>query len=363
MAFPFRHPRGWLFLVTAFVSGSLLTYLVILTPQVGVISREQNAPILHNLRVLSSVSQTLVNESLINFMWKETLVNHSSGQQSPSMGEPSRKYEDNYLKKIRVLCWIMTSPDTLMLKALHIKNTWGPRCDHILYMSSVENTTFPAVGLNVTEGRDSLWNKTRAAFEYIYKHNLTRKFDWFLKADDDTYVIVDNLKYFLRDKNSSKAVYYGHHFAPFIKNGYMSGGAGYVLSRYAVETLVKIGLNNQLLCPQNGTFATAEDLSLGYCMQNIGVIAGDSRDSLNRSRFLPFPIPEIMRDNYLPDWYVQYARHKLQKGLECCSDYLISCHYVLPHQMYAMDYFVYHLRRALPNSDHTYLVNKTRLPI
>ena len=153
--------------------------------------------------------------------------------------------EDQFLTRVRVLCWVMTSPKTLMSRALHVRNTWGSRCDRTLYMSSQENRTFPAVGLHVPEGRDALWDKTRAAFKYIYDHNLTHSYDWFLKADDDTYVIVKNLKYFLRDKNASDLVYYGHHFKPYVRNGYMSGGAGYVLSKTALEKFVELGLTNK----------------------------------------------------------------------------------------------------------------------
>ena len=177
-------------------------------------------------------------------------------------------------------------------------------------MSSQENMTFPAVGLNVPEGRDALWDKTRAAFQYIYDHNLTHSYDWFLKADDDTYVIVENLKYFLRDKNASDLVYYGHHFKPYVRNGYMSGGAGYVISKTAVEKFVELGLTNEHLCAVKGQ---AEDVSMGRCLQNVGVMAADSRDSLNRSRFLPFSLEYVMKPSRFPDWYYEFAKHNIEK--------------------------------------------------
>ena len=62
------------------------------------------------------------------------------------------------------------------------------------------------------------------AFKYMYDNHINEA-DWFMKADDDTFAIMENLRYFLSDKNPSDAVYYGHHFNVIVKpQGYFSGG-------------------------------------------------------------------------------------------------------------------------------------------
>ncbi|XP_041363539.1 glycoprotein-N-acetylgalactosamine 3-beta-galactosyltransferase 1-like [Gigantopelta aegis] len=252
-------------------------------------------------------------------------------------------HDDNILAKklektVRVLCWIMTSPKNLDTRAVHVRNTWGKRCNKLLFFSSETNTTFPTIGLNVTEGRNHLTAKTIGAFRYVYEHFYDEA-DWFMKADDDTYVIVENLRYFLSDHNTSQPVYFGHKFKKMVKQGYFSGGAGYVLSRQALKTFVEKG-SNTTICKQDGG---AEDAEIGKCMSKLGIVAGNSTDMLGRSRFHCFDAETHLFGGY-PKWYYNYDADGAKQGQENISDYAVSFHYVRPLKMYSMEFFVYHLR-------------------
>ena len=45
--------------------------------------------------------------------------------------EAARLYQ-----KVRVVCWVMTRPETHQKKAMHVKATWGKRCNKLIFMSS-----------------------------------------------------------------------------------------------------------------------------------------------------------------------------------------------------------------------------------
>nr|CAD7572922.1 unnamed protein product [Timema californicum] len=204
------------------------------------------------------------------------------------------------------------------------------------------DTSLPTVALPVKEGRDFLWAKTKEAFKYIYKHYLDQA-DFFMKADDDTYVVVENLRYMLSEYSPMSPIYFGCRFKPFVKQGYMSGGAGYVLSKAAVTRFVEDALPNKDCRQDHGG---SEDVEIGKCLDLVGVKAMDSRDSLGRGRFFPF-VPEhhLIPGHVNKDfWYYKYIFYESREGLDCCSDSAISFHYVSPNLMYVLDYLIYHLR-------------------
>ncbi|XP_071101874.1 glycoprotein-N-acetylgalactosamine 3-beta-galactosyltransferase 1-like [Haliotis cracherodii] len=260
------------------------------------------------------------------------------------------KFEDGHLhhdddalakslfEKERVLCWIMTSPQNLETKARVVRDTWAKRCNKVIFISSTTDPKFPTVGLNVSEGREHLTAKTMQAFRIIYEKHINDA-DWFMKADDDTYVILENLRYFLKSQKKTEPVYFGHHFKTIVKQGYYSGGGGYVLSREALKRYGEKG-HDPSICRQDGG---AEDAEFGKCMERLGVKTVNSTDALGRSRFHCFN-PETHLFGGYPEWYYKYDANGAHNGTESISDYAISFHYVPPHKMYALEFYIYHLR-------------------
>ncbi|TFJ95368.1 protein CapI [Platysternon megacephalum] len=200
----------------------------------------------------------------------------------------------------------MTGPSNLETKARHVQATWVRHCNVVLFMSSVQDDGFPAVGLDTKEGRDQLYWKTIRAFQYVHQHHLEQA-DWFLKADDDTFVVLDNLRWLLANHTPEEPVYFGKRFKPYAKQGYMSGGAGYVLSKEALRRFVE-GFRTQV-CSHT---TSVEDLALGQCMEKMGVRAGDSRDAAGRETFHPFGPESHLTGKFSKSfWYWKYCYYPI----------------------------------------------------
>jgi len=68
------------------------------------------------------------------------------------------------------------------------------------------------------------------------------------------------MMYILGEHRSRSEIYLGRHFQTLTPRGYMSGGAGYLISKPAVRKLLDDGPKYPAHCPKDGNI---EDLDTG----------------------------------------------------------------------------------------------------
>lgn len=208
------------------------------------------------------------------------------------IGLTSSECSQYNVKGPRVLCAVFTHKANFETKARVVNQTWGKRCDKTIYVSGWLNKNERNSDLNLVYmktpdiNRLNLTHKTIETLLYANEH-LIDEFDWFLKADDDTYVIVENLKQFLSTKCSTDVKnYYGFRYFPRppekFQIDFNSGGAGYVLSNSAIKLFAAKYMNDTSYC-RNTT--GSEDVDLAKCLAEINIRPGETRDKLGRERF------------------------------------------------------------------------------
>jgi glycoprotein-N-acetylgalactosamine 3-beta-galactosyltransferase len=276
----------------------------------------------------------------------------------------------NFIPKI--FCMILIKNKDINLKARVIYESWASLCDNYQFVSFVSNANNQSElnynGINVLnppgldqDTYDDLSEKVLYSFKYIYeKHH---NYDWYLKVDDDTFIFVNNLRSFLKNKNPTRPVTYGYDFKVYVDFGYHSGGAGYVLSNKALSILGRKLNEDFNFCSNTGS----EDIDVAVCLRTLNVYPDKSIDDSGRERFHPFDIISHF-EGELPDWLFEYASNPVKiviyfyfleykyranilyyaltlnlfflKGPDCCSDTTISFHHMAEDDMKKLSYLL-----------------------
>lgn len=225
----------------------------------------------------------------------------------------------NQSQKIRVFCMIFTYDQKIATRAFMVYNTWAQRCDDFKFVLkltpnlSFKNKKVYLNGIDIGLPADSiidpgienekyrkLTDKTYRSLIYVKNH--FGNFDWYLKADDDTYVFIDNLRKFVINKNASEPVTFGFDFKRYVDEGYHSGGAGYLMSREAINRIATKLEKNYSFCPNRGV----EDVDVAACFRSVEVHPGLSRDFFGKERFHPLPIKSLYYGRF-PKWFLKYS--------------------------------------------------------
>jgi len=276
---------------------------------------------------------------------------------------------------VKVLCFIpVVSTDHG--KLLEVLYTWGKRCDKLVFASNKTDLELGAIKIDLPllDGHDwrHLWLKERESMRYLWK-TYGGEYDWFLKADLDTFIIMENLKAYLisdeiQQQSATSAMILGHRITRYKKKTnnlrqqheqetfddsntwfrrhrfgnskifgsaflersnntfiYTQGGA-YVMNQEYVRTLNMV--MDEPFCLSSDTQMTQpEDAAINFCMGFLGHYPYDTRDASQRERFHVHPPRKMFEVN---------------GGYNCCSQGSISFHALKrPGQLHNLERILY----------------------
>ncbi|XP_019850623.1 PREDICTED: chondroitin sulfate synthase 1-like [Amphimedon queenslandica] len=182
---------------------------------------------------------------------------------------------------------VVTSGDFLRTRAHAVNKTWGGMIASNLefYVGEGQGmeSSLPLVRLPGIDDTYPPQKKVYAMYKYMYDNYIDR-YHWFLRADDDLYVRIHELKDFLSKLDSSQPLYIGSpgkgrkedlkrlKLRP--SDVFCMGGPGMVLSR---ALLRKLGPHLQE-CLTNVVVSYNEDVEVGRCInRRLGIYCTKSR--------------------------------------------------------------------------------------
>ena len=155
-----------------------------------------------------------------------------------------------------------------------------------------------------------LWRKSKLAWTRAYEEHIN-DYDWFIRGDDDTYMMMDNLREHLEQLQPSEEHYLGRHFYLDENHDNMefySGGPGTVLSRGALRKLIETAKSNRRVFSSLDTFA--DDLELGLSMARVGIPTKLNLDSDGRQLFMALGLDSertMSREDHGSNWFWAYS--------------------------------------------------------
>lgn len=161
--------------------------------------------------------------------------------------------EAEYLyKEVTILCVVLVEK---LKNAEAAKNTWLRNCNEATFVDVTHKAKRDIFPIRKSKG-NSTWIRLCETFL-----NLTKPFNWILVIRDDTFALMENLRFLVAGLDHREFYYLGHAVS-FWSIAYNMGQAGYVLSSGSLNLLRKhIGNSNG--CKSDLAYLNEEDMYLG----------------------------------------------------------------------------------------------------
>uniref|UniRef100_A0AAF5DAW6 N-acetylgalactosaminide beta-1,3-galactosyltransferase n=1 Tax=Strongyloides stercoralis TaxID=6248 RepID=A0AAF5DAW6_STRER len=262
----------------------------------------------------------------------------------------------------KILCAIFSHPKKETSTLNHIIRTWLTHCDKALFITTTgENfhdkgeekkmMRIEVIKILSNGEKMSIFTETIKSFMILYNkffnNTIGQKYDWLLKVNDNSFVVIENLKRFLRNKDKNESIYYGYNSnfnekdnKILLNRKYITGGSGYVISKNGIKNIIE-KKNFFLKNCSKEIFNGFEDVIIGRCFEKLGIKGGNSKDENGLETFLP-PINKKKYTLKLSKFEEMYNVFPGDKN-ECqkMSQYPISFHNIIPENLYILNYIFY----------------------
>jgi len=237
-------------------------------------------------------------------------------------------------REVRVLCFMMTHDDALKRQADIIMDTWAKRCNKFIFFSTIADPTLPNIKDVVILKETTSWTQLQEAMNYVYRKH-SDDFDWILKANDNSYVVMENLRHLLYQYDTDWPLIIGQRF---LAEDYMNGV--FALSRRATIRLIADAFPNKEFC--GSEYWHNGDIAIAQCCQRLNILKVDGIDNTGRGQFFQNGPDQALLPERQSEDFDQWYLHKLKQGLNnCCSDRLVAIQGIYNEGFYYLEYFIY----------------------
>lgn len=240
-------------------------------------------------------------------------------------GEPLQLESKILFDKIPIFCLILVRKENLFEAA---KNTWTKRCNFVGHV----NLTVP-LKKPISFKKPSSKNTWITLCEAL--KNIPDNFKWILIVNDNTFAIMENLRFLLAGINPLRKLYLGHA-VQFWNTIYNLGQAGIVLSRGTV-----LAFKKDVICKESNLLKNREDFQLGHELSNLNITVLDTRDQFNLSTFHPYNWNHLLfptKNDY---------NFKSIFAPKCCSKFSVTFNAIDADKMYTYNYLFYSLKLTM----------------
>ena len=196
------------------------------------------------------------------------------GQHQIDPNQPRPKYiKDELNLRQPLYAGVITAVNFLNTRAMDINGTWGHKLSNVEYFVAEGQGSHP-LSIVSLKGVDDTYPPQKKVYRMLrYMHDkYIDKFNWFLRADDDSYIRVPELLEFLSKLDPTVPLYIGspglgraedlERIKLFPHERYCMGGPGVIFSRALLIQLAP-HLND---CLENVVVSYNEDLEVGRCV-------------------------------------------------------------------------------------------------